>query len=81
MKNMHEMGFPWHIILLWKAMYDKQKAAVKTTYGLTEWLRIEQRARQGCMLSPHLVLYSETIMRKHLVLKEQPQSMDTQSQT
>ncbi|XP_063598624.1 uncharacterized protein LOC134775096 [Penaeus indicus] len=37
-KNMQDMGFPEHIILLLKSMYGDQKAAVRTTYGLTDWI-------------------------------------------
>ena len=64
---MKNMGFPEHIILLLKAMYDEQKAAVRPTYGLTDWLEIDQGVRQGCVLSPHLFnLYSENVMRNAL---------------
>ena len=45
-----KMGFPQHIVLLLKAMYDEQTAAVKTTYGLTEWFRIEQGVGQACII-------------------------------
>ncbi|MCT5353383.1 reverse transcriptase family protein [Pseudomonas aeruginosa] len=62
--NMNDMKFPKHIIQLIKAMYDQQQAAVRTTYGLTEWFEVKQGVRQGCILSPHLFnIYSETIMR------------------
>ena len=65
--DMQEMGFPTHIILLLKTMYDQQKAAVRTTYGPTDWFEIGQGVRQGCVLSPHLFnIYSESIMRKAL---------------
>ncbi|XP_063613942.1 uncharacterized protein LOC134787155 [Penaeus indicus] len=65
--NMRNMGFPEHIILLLKAMYDEQKAAVRANYGLTDWFEIDQGVRQGCILSPHLFnLYSENVMRNAL---------------
>ena len=65
--NMNDMNFPKHIIQLIKAMYDQQQAAVRTTYGLTEWFEVNQGVRQGCILSPHLFnIYSETIMRNAL---------------
>ena len=64
----HEKNrFPEHNILLLKAMYDEQKAAVHTTYGLTGWFEIDRGVRQGCVLSPHLFnLYSENVMRNAL---------------
>ena len=66
-RNMSDMGFPQHIVLLLKTMYEEQKAAVRTSYGLTEWFGIGQGVRQGCILSPHLFsIYSETIMRNAL---------------
>ncbi|XP_063587729.1 uncharacterized protein LOC134764980 [Penaeus indicus] len=49
--NMYTMGFPTHIILLLKSMYEQQTAAVRTTYGLTDWFDIEQGVRQGCIIS------------------------------
>ena len=65
--NMNDMNFPKHIIQLIKAMYDQQQAAVRTTYGLTEWFEVNQGVRQGCILWPHLFnIYSETIMRNAL---------------
>jgi len=65
--NMYSMGFPTHIILLLKSLYLQQKAAVRTTYGMTDWFDIEQGIRQGCIISLHLFnIYSETIMRKAL---------------
>ena len=46
---------------------SKQKAAIRTTHGLTDWFDIEQGVRQRCILSPHLFdIYSEQIMRNAL---------------
>ena len=65
--NMKNMGFTKHISLLLRVMYDKQKAAVRTTYGLTDWFEVGQGVCQGCILSPHLfILYSENVMRNAL---------------
>ena len=46
-RNMSDTGFPQHIVLLLKTMYEEQKAAVRTSYGLTEWFGIGQGVRQG----------------------------------
>ena len=43
---MKNMGFPIHIIQLLKALYDQQKVAVRTSYGLTECFDVEQGVRQ-----------------------------------
>ena len=39
--TMERMGFSLHIIDLIKSLYSKQKAAVRTTHGLTDWFDIE----------------------------------------
>ena len=65
--DMHRMGFPTHLILLIKALYDQQRAAVRTSYGFTEWFEIGQGVRQGCIISArHFNIYAEAIMRKAL---------------
>ena len=64
--NMNDLKFRKHIQLI-KAMYDQQKAAIRTSYGLTDRFEVNQGKRQGCILSPHLFnIYSETIMRNPL---------------
>ena len=61
------MGYPANIIGLIKQLYGQQKAAVRTSHGLTGWFTIEQGVHQGCILSPHLFnIYSEQIMRNAL---------------
>ena len=65
--TMERMGFSSHIIDLIKTLYSKQKAAVKTTHHLTDWVDTQQGVRQGCILSPHLFnIYSEQTMRNTL---------------
>ncbi|XP_042876027.1 uncharacterized protein LOC122255792 [Penaeus japonicus] len=65
--DMYSMGFPPHVISLLKALYNQQKAAVRTSYGLTDWFNIGQgvRLRMHCFSSPFNI-YSETIMRNAL---------------
>ena len=65
--TMERMGFSLHIIDVIKSLYSKQKAAVTTTHGQTDWFDIEQGVRQCCILSPHLFnIYSEQIMKNAL---------------
>ena len=61
------MGFPKHIILLIKNLYENQTATVKTSYGLSDFFQIGQGVVQGCILSPNLFnIFSEQIMRSAL---------------
>ena len=52
--EMEKMGFPTHIIILIKNLYEQQQAGVRTAYGFS----IGQGVRQGCILSPHLLIYT-----------------------
>ena len=45
-------------------MYAGQEATVITVHGTTDWFKIGNGVRQGCILSPCLFnLYAEYIMR------------------
>ena len=48
------MGFPKHVIELLRTLYGHQESTVRTLYCDTDWFDIEQRVRQGCILSPYL---------------------------
>ena len=62
---MRQMGFPMHIVDLMCSLYKEQESAVRTSYGDTNWFRIERGVRQGCVMSPTLYnIYSEEIMRE-----------------
>ena len=64
-QDMHNMGFPQHIITLLEHLYTNQEAAVKTNSGLSKWFSIGRGVRQGCIISPMLFnIYSEAIMRE-----------------
>ena len=53
-----------HLMGLLRNLYAGQQATVITGHGTTGWFQIEERIRQGCILSPCLFnLYSEYIMR------------------
>ena len=63
-KILQEMGIPDHLTCLLRNLYAGQEATVRTGHGPTDWLQIEKRVRQGCILSPCLFnLYAEYIMR------------------
>ena len=63
-KTLQEMGPPDHLTCLLKNLCAGQEATVRTGHGTTDWFKIGERARQGCILSPCLFkLYAEYIMR------------------
>ncbi|XP_063614289.1 uncharacterized protein LOC134787463 [Penaeus indicus] len=47
-ETMLEMGFARHLVDLIRSMYEHQRAAVKTTHGLTDWFDIGQ-VKQACV--------------------------------
>ena len=64
-KNLQEMEIPDHLTCPLRNQYAGQQATVITGHGTTGWFQIEERIRQGCILSPCLFnLYSEYTMRK-----------------
>jgi hypothetical protein len=59
------MEVPEHLIILIKRLYKKQEAAARTEYGNTEWFKVREGVRQGCIQSPYLFnMYSEYKLRK-----------------
>ena len=64
MESSEEMGTPDYLTCLLRNLYAGQEATVRTGHGTTDWLHIEKRVRQGCILSPCLFnFYAEYIMR------------------
>ena len=52
-----------HDVQLLAHLYWKQKAAVRHNGEISEWMRIKQGVRQGCVAFPHLfAMYTEMIM-------------------
>ena len=50
-KILKEMGIPDYLTCLLRNLYACQEATVRTGHGTTDWLRIEKRVCQGCILS------------------------------
>jgi len=63
-KALKEMGIPGHFTCLLRNLYRGQEELVWTLCGTTDWFKLEEGVRQGCLLSPCLFsLYTEHIMR------------------
>jgi len=62
-----DMGFPPHLVQLLSSLYRNQKAAVRLNGEISEWFRIYNGVRQGCVISPILFnIQLEIIMRQAL---------------
>ena len=58
------MGIPDPLTSLFRNLYARQEATVRTGHGTTDLFQIGKGVRQGCILSPCLFnLYVEYIMR------------------
>ena len=63
-KILQEMEVPDHLACLLRNLYTGQEAKVRTGHRTTDWFKIGNGVRQGCILSPCLFnLYAEYIMR------------------
>ena len=51
-----EMGLPDHLTCLLRNLSAGQEATVRTGYGATDWFQIGKGVRQGCILSPFLLI-------------------------
>ena len=59
-----EMGVSDHLTCFLRNMYAGQEAAVSNGHGTTDWFKIGNGVRQGCILSPYLFnLYADYIIR------------------
>ena len=62
-KILQVMGIPDHLTCLFRNLYARQEATVRTG-DWTDWFQIRKGVHQGCILSPCLFnLYAEYIMR------------------
>ena len=58
------MGIPDHLTCLLRNLYAGQEATVRTGHGATDWFKIGEGVRQGCIVSPCLFnFYAEYIMQ------------------
>ena len=60
-KILKKMGIPDHLTCLLRNLYAGQEATVGTGHGTTDWFQIGQGVRQGCILSPCLFIYMQSI--------------------
>ena len=60
-KILREMGIPDHLTCLLRNLYAGQKAAVRTGHGTTDWFQIGKGVCPGCILSPCLLTYMQSI--------------------
>ena len=73
MESLKEMGIPDHFTCLLRNLYASQEATVKTLHRKTNWFKIGEGVRQGCILSSRLFnLYAEYIMRNAGLDEPQP---------
>ena len=58
------MGIPDHLTCLLRNLYAGQETTVRTGHGTTDWFKIGEGVRQGCILLLCLFnLYAEYIMQ------------------
>ena len=55
-KILKEMGIPDHLTCLLRNLYAGQETTVRTGRGTTDWFQIGKGVRQGCILSPCLLI-------------------------
>ena len=60
-KILKEMGIPDHLTCLLRNLYAGQEATVTTGHGATDWFQIGKEVCQGCILSPCLLTYMQSI--------------------
>jgi len=54
------MGIPDHLTCLLRNLYAGQEATVRTGHGTTDWFHIGKGVRQGCILSPAYLTYTQS---------------------
>ena len=56
-----EMGIPDHLTCLLKNLYAGQEIRVRTGHGTIDWFQIGKGVCQGCILSPYLFTYIQSM--------------------
>ena len=59
-KILKEMGIPDHLTCLLRNLYAGQEAPVRIGHGTTDWFQIGKGVRQGCILSPVYLTYTQS---------------------
>ena len=69
-KVLQEMGIPEHLICLLRNLYVGQEATVRTGHGTTDWFQNGNGVGQGCILSPCLLNFMQSIIMRNARLDE-----------
>ena len=51
-----DLGYPLHLVVLLAIVCRKQLSKVKVAGTLSGWFRVKKGVRQGCVLSPYLII-------------------------
>ena len=65
-KILKQMGIPDHLTCLLRNLYAGQETKLRTGHGTTDWFQIGKGVRQGCMLSPCLLTYMQSVRNVRL---------------
>ena len=60
-KILKEMGIPDHLICLLRNLYAGQDTTVRTGHGTIDWFQTGKGVCKGCLLSPCLLTYMQSI--------------------
>ena len=63
-KILEEMGISAHLTCLLRNLYAGQEVIVRAGCGTTDWFQIRKEVGQGCILSPCLFNYMQSISCK-----------------
>ena len=69
-KILQEMGIPDHLTCLFKNLYARQEATVRTGHGTTDCFQIGKGVCQGCILSPCLFNFCAEYTMRNAGLEE-----------